>query len=241
MAKSPPPQPSIADRRRRAREQQQRQAANVKRRRTIVQAGVIGGVALVVVAIVASAVILGNRGRGSTTPAADTTVTVNNVQVPFAVSGSAVRVGPADAKAKVDLWVDYSCPHCQEFEAENSEVLNQLIAGGDVSVSYHNIQIVTTYGTPRPAAPLPASRPTILASGPRSTPPCTPTTARPPTAGYRVSSAPSPNNRASTLRPWGASRLTATPAGSPATPPTRPPSRSRPHRRWSSTDRRPTS
>lgn len=149
MAQSPPPppQPSNGDRRRLARVQHQRQAAAAKRRRTLVRAGIIGGVALLVVAIVASAVILGNRGRGSSTPTADTTVTVNNTQVPFAVFGSAVRVGPADAKAKVDLWVDYSCPHCQEFEAANSDVLNQLIAGGNVSVSYHNIQVVTDYGT----------------------------------------------------------------------------------------------
>ncbi len=118
-----------------------RRPATQQRRRTVIQLAVVGGVALVVIAIVASAVILGNRGRGSTsnTPSADSTLTVDGTTVPFAVSGSSVRVGPADAKAQVDLWVDYSCPHCQEFEAANSTVLNQLIADADVSVSYHNI------------------------------------------------------------------------------------------------------
>jgi protein-disulfide isomerase len=146
---STPPDPRPGDRRRAARAEQQRQAAAAKRRRNLIQTAIIGGVALVVIAIIASAVIIGNRGRSdrSTTPSVSTTVTVNNASVPFAVDGSAVRVGPADAKAKVDLWVDYSGPHCQEFEAENNAALNQLVAGGDVSVSYHNIQIVTDYGT----------------------------------------------------------------------------------------------
>ena len=67
--------------------------------------------------------------------------------MPLAVDGSAVRLGRADAPAKVDLWVDYSCPHCQEYEAANAGVLSQLVARGDVSVSYHNIQFVSDYGT----------------------------------------------------------------------------------------------
>jgi protein-disulfide isomerase len=72
---------------------------------------------------------------------------VDNASVPFATTDTAVRLGPADAKAQIDLWVDYSCPHCQEFEAENNSLINQLVAAGGTSVSYHNIQIVTGYGT----------------------------------------------------------------------------------------------
>jgi protein-disulfide isomerase len=152
MARAPHPpagRSTPADRRRAVREEQQRQAVAAKRRRSLIQAGIIAGVAVVVIAIVASAVIIGHRSQASRgdVPSVDSTVAVDNVSVPFAVAGSAVRVGPADAKARIDLWVDYSCPHCQEFEADNNTVLNQLIAAGNVSVSYHNIQIVTDYGT----------------------------------------------------------------------------------------------
>lgn len=154
MPRKPPrPAPGSGDgeRRRAVREQQQRAAAAAKRRRNLIQLAVIAGVALVVIAIVGAAVIIGNRGKASTSaggaPTANTTVTVDNVSVPFAIDGSAVRVGPANAKARVDLWVDYSCPHCQEFEADNNAALNTLIAGGDVAVSYHNIQIHSDYGT----------------------------------------------------------------------------------------------
>lgn len=137
-----------ADRRQQAREHLRQQALAASRRRRRKQVGIICGVSVLVIAIVATAVIIGGRSRGGDVPTANATVSVGaNTSVPFAIQGSAVRVGPADAKARVDLWVDYSCPHCQEFEADNSAVLNQLIAGGDVSVSYHNIEFVTDYGT----------------------------------------------------------------------------------------------
>ena len=144
------PRPGTATRREQARARQASQAAAARRRRIWLQVGIIAAVAVLVIATVTTVALVRGRDRdaaGSTTPTVNTTVTVNGTSVPFAVDGSAIRVGPADAPARVDLWVDYSCPHCQEFEAANNTVLNQLIAGGDVSVSYHNIQIVTDYGT----------------------------------------------------------------------------------------------
>lgn len=67
------------------------------RRRTFSQLGVIAGVAVVVIAMVATAVLLGRRAESGGAPQVSTTVTVNGVPVPFAVTGSAVRLGPADA------------------------------------------------------------------------------------------------------------------------------------------------
>ena len=141
--------PGDADRRRQARLAQQQAAAAAARRRTLTQIGIIGGVAVVVIAIIATAVVLGSRDRGgpTATPSVSSTVTVDGAQVPFTVSGSAFRLGPTDAKATVDLWVDYSCPHCQEFEATNDATITSLVASGKLAVTYHNIQIVTDYGT----------------------------------------------------------------------------------------------
>lgn len=136
------------DRRRQARAAQQRAAAEAKRRRTITQLAIVGGVALVVVAILATAVVLRTRGKDgpTATPVVDTIVTVNGARVPLAVVGSAVRLGPSDARVTVDLWVDYSCSHCRQFEADNHDVLNGLVAKGTVAVKYHNIEIVSDYG-----------------------------------------------------------------------------------------------
>ncbi|HEY0237455.1 MAG TPA: thioredoxin domain-containing protein [Friedmanniella sp.] len=153
MAKRP--DPAAEDRRRQARAAQQAALARAKQRRTLVQLAIVGGVAVVVIAIVATAVVLGTRGKTPSaggTPSGTGTTTVDGTSVPFSIGGTAdtadgVRVGAADAKVKMDLWVDYSCPHCQEFEATNNDTLTSLVASGKLAVTYHNIQIVTDYGT----------------------------------------------------------------------------------------------
>ena len=144
-----------SDRRRQARAAQQAALARAKRRRTITQLAIVGGVAVVVIAIIATAVVLGTRGQAASAgnaPSATGTTSVDGTSVPFAIGGSGgtadgVRVGADDAKVQMDLWVDYSCPHCQEFEATNNDTITGLVASGKLAVTYHNIQIVTDYGT----------------------------------------------------------------------------------------------
>jgi protein-disulfide isomerase len=154
MAKRP--DTGAEDRRRQARAAQQAALAHAKRRRTLIQLAIVGGVAVVVIAIIATAVVLGTRGQATAaaggTPSATGTTTVDGTSVPFAIGGTGdtaagVRVGAPDAKVTMDLWVDYSCPHCQEFEATNNATLTTLVASGKLAVTYHNIQIVTDYGT----------------------------------------------------------------------------------------------
>ena len=147
--------PAADNRRRQARAAQQAALASAKRRRTLTQLAIVGGVALVVIAIIATAVVLGTRGKNTAAaaggPVATATTTVDGASVPFAIGGAnaanGVRVGADDAKVTMDLWVDYSCPHCQEFEATNDAALSTLVAAGKLAVTYHNIQIVTDYGT----------------------------------------------------------------------------------------------
>jgi protein-disulfide isomerase len=135
------------DNRRQARERARLEAAKLQRKRRLTQGIVVGVVALLAIGIVASAVLLGRADRSERVPSAATSVTVGGTSVPFAVNGSAVEVGKADAKVTMDLWVDYSCPHCQEFEADSNDVITQKVASGELKVNYHNIQIVTAYGT----------------------------------------------------------------------------------------------
>lgn len=151
MAKRP--DPVVEDRRRQARAAQQAALARAKRRRTLTQLAIVGGVAVVVIAIVATAVVLGTRGKGTSAggPVASGTTTVDGTSVPFAIGGAGdtstgIRVGAADAKVTMDLWVDYSCSHCQEFEATNSAAISSLVVSGKLAAVYHNIQIVTRYG-----------------------------------------------------------------------------------------------
>ncbi len=46
----------------------------------------------------------------------------------------------------MDLWVDYSCPHCQEYEDEVGDTFGDLIASGDVAIEFHPMRVVTDYG-----------------------------------------------------------------------------------------------
>ena len=150
MPKTPPSgrgDSGKGDSRRQARERARLEAARQQRQRRIRQAIVIAVVGIVAVGIVVSAVLLGQAGRAERVPTASTNVTVGGASVPFAIDGSAVQVGKSDAKVTLDLWVDYSCPHCQEFEADSNDVLTQKVAAGTLKVRYHNIQVVTAYGT----------------------------------------------------------------------------------------------
>lgn len=146
MPKQPPKNSGDGSNRQQARERARLEAAKLQRKRRITQGIVVGVVAVVAIGIVVSAVLIGRSGRSANVPTASTDVTVGGASVPFAVDGSAVQVGKNDAKVTMDLWVDYSCPHCQQFEAESNDVIAAKVASGELKARYHNIQIVTAYG-----------------------------------------------------------------------------------------------
>ena len=133
--------------RQQARERARLEAARVQRKRRITQGIVVGVVALLAIGIVASAVLLGTRRSQRAGPHRRHERDGRRRLRPFGIDGSAVQVGKPDAKVTMDLWVDYSCPHCQEFEADSNDVITQKVASGGLKVNYHNIQIVTAYGT----------------------------------------------------------------------------------------------
>ena len=136
-----------AGNRQQARERARLEAAKLQRKRRLTQGAVVAAVAVVAIGIVVIAVVLGTSGRAERVPTASTDITVGDASVPFSIDGSAVQVGKNDAKVTMDLWVDYSCPHCQEFEADSNDVITEKVASGMLKARYHNIQIVTAYGT----------------------------------------------------------------------------------------------
>lgn len=121
-----------------AREMAKAQAAAVQRRARMTQILVIGAVALVVLGIIGSAVIISVVTQNSRRPSADAVVTVaGDKQVPITVDGSAIRLGPADAKVTVDLYVDYACPHCKTYDQATADTYEQLLGEGNVAVKFH--------------------------------------------------------------------------------------------------------
>ena len=131
-----------------AREMAKAQAAAAQRRGRMTQILVIAVVAVVVVGIIGSAVIISVVTQNSRRPSVNATVTVaGDKQVPITVDNDAIRLGPADAKATIDLYVDYGCPHCKEYDAATAETYEQLLGEGNVAIKFHLIKFQTiSYG-----------------------------------------------------------------------------------------------
>jgi protein-disulfide isomerase len=64
-------------------------------------------------------------------------------------SGRGVTVGTAGAKAHIDLYVDFRCPHCAEFEKDSGATIDKLVADGTATVTYWPLGFVDAKSSPR--------------------------------------------------------------------------------------------
>lgn len=111
--------------------------------------------AIVSASVVALIVVAGAIGFGvyqATRPAAPRST-------PSAATASgALPYGKADAPVTVDLWADFQCPNCQQYEAAVGGQLDQWVDAGRVKVNFHPIAILndsssgTKYSTRAAAA-----------------------------------------------------------------------------------------
>ncbi len=138
----------IADIREKANQQRRAQQKAEKRKTILIQSSIGVGILILVAAVVGGILVANNNKAPAIPPSADGTITVSGTAgIPLTVGDTAVTVGKADAPVTLDIYEDYSCPHCADYEATVGPTILQLIASGDVVVSYHPIQIVTAYGT----------------------------------------------------------------------------------------------
>jgi protein-disulfide isomerase len=84
-------------------------------------------VGIVVVLLFAAAVGFGlyktqQGGRASTPPGA---------------TASGISVGQDNAKATVDIFLDFQCPVCKQYEAQVGPTVDKLVAAGTAKVVYH--------------------------------------------------------------------------------------------------------
>lgn len=115
-------------RRDRLRAEQER-AAREKRVRTRVTLGVVGVVLLVAVGLVAFVVV--RSGGSAEQPTAGSTPTGE------AIDGYALVAGSADAPVVVDVYQDYLCPYCGQFERANRDDLQAMVADGTMRLRLH--------------------------------------------------------------------------------------------------------
>jgi protein-disulfide isomerase len=69
---------------------------------------------------------------------------VKNASKPSAVEasdGDGIGFNP-NAPVKVDLYEDFQCPHCRDFEAVNSDYINKLITDRKIHAVFHPMSFI---------------------------------------------------------------------------------------------------
>lgn len=125
----PPHQSGSSASRREQLRRAQEQAAREKKVRTWVTVGIIGVVLVIAIGVVAAVV-----SRGGSGSAAGGTPTVAQGG---AIDGTALVVGKANAPVTVDVYQDYMCPYCGQFERANRDDIASLVADGTVKLRIH--------------------------------------------------------------------------------------------------------
>ena len=64
-------------------------------------------------------------------------------------SGKGVTVGQSDAKVHIDIYLDFRCPHCAEFEDASGATVDKLVQDGTATLTYWPLQFVNPDASPR--------------------------------------------------------------------------------------------
>jgi protein-disulfide isomerase len=64
-------------------------------------------------------------------------------------SGKGVTVGKEGAKAHIDLYLDFRCPHCAEFEEATGATVDKLVQDGTATLTYWPLAFVNPDASPR--------------------------------------------------------------------------------------------
>jgi len=111
--------------------------------------GVIAGIAIIVVLIVVvgGALLLQHRNQprnlGPAIP-----VAAAGPQYPVTVKGDTIVTGDPQAPVTIDIYEDFLCPHCGQFEHTFHPRLAQAAADGKAKVIYHPVAILDSRSVP---------------------------------------------------------------------------------------------
>ncbi|WP_350276856.1 thioredoxin domain-containing protein [Kribbella sp. HUAS MG21] len=64
-------------------------------------------------------------------------------------AGKGVTVGKAGAKVNIDVYLDFRCPHCAEFEETTGATVDKLVEDGAATLTYWPMQFVNPGASPR--------------------------------------------------------------------------------------------
>ena len=107
-----------------------REAAAAQRRRKVTN--VVIATAVVVVVLVIFVLVQNNRTSSNVTDAA----------LPDLVAEQGGGMVFGDGPVTVDLWEDFQCPVCKDFEAANSELLTQQVDDAAITLVIHPLSFL---------------------------------------------------------------------------------------------------
>jgi len=110
------------------------------------------GVVVVLLAAVIGGVIVYNNQKNST-EGQDIKVSTSQqaddvADYPVTRDGGVVVVGQADAKVTLDVYEDFLCPICHQFENTYSSDIEKHVADGTVKVRYHMLPMLNDRSDP---------------------------------------------------------------------------------------------
>jgi protein-disulfide isomerase len=94
-------------------------------------------VAVVVLVLFAGAVGFGVYRAQSTGDAA----------LPAGATAAGVAVGDADAPVTIDLFLDFQCPACAQYEQQVGATIDELVASGRARVVYHPVAYLNRFSS----------------------------------------------------------------------------------------------
>jgi protein-disulfide isomerase len=112
-------------------EERRKQAEADKRRSRLINIGI----AVVVILAVTAIFVLVQKQRNSGPPTAALPATVTT-------QGGGVNVGKSTAPVKLDLWEDFQCPICKQFEKINATQIAAMTDAGEIRVVYHPVSFL---------------------------------------------------------------------------------------------------
>lgn len=111
--------------------------------------GVIAAAVIAVLAVLLGVGYLVQSGRDTTGDEAKTpggsSVDVGDLEVTANVDKYGLGVGDPDAPVKVEIFEDFLCPYCKQFEDASNDYLRQAAADGKVYVVYRPIAFLNEY------------------------------------------------------------------------------------------------
>ncbi|GAA0931430.1 thioredoxin domain-containing protein [Pseudonocardia zijingensis] len=69
--------------------------------------------------------------------------------LPAGATAEGVTVGDPGAPATIDLYLDFQCPACAQYEQRTAATIDQLVASGQAEVVYHPVAYLNRFSSTR--------------------------------------------------------------------------------------------